>query len=101
MSRAAKSPEWRVGNPLPRFDGSVLALLEFDDGTGSALYAGGAFGHAGGRTAERIAKWFPPVPANSDDLDGDGIFNEVDTLICDPSVDFIVEAPRSAPNNGA
>lgn len=35
----------------------VQALTVFDDGTGPALYAGGAFTTAGGRTVNRIAKW--------------------------------------------
>jgi hypothetical protein len=35
----------------------VLALTVFDDGSGSALYAGGRFITAGGVKANRIAKW--------------------------------------------
>jgi hypothetical protein len=35
----------------------VLALCAFDDGGGSALYAGGTFISAGGVTANHIAKW--------------------------------------------
>jgi hypothetical protein len=35
----------------------VNALIVFDDGTGPALYAGGAFTTAGGVSANRIAKW--------------------------------------------
>jgi hypothetical protein len=35
----------------------VVALTVFDDGTGPALYAGGAFTSAGGVSANRIAKW--------------------------------------------
>jgi trimeric autotransporter adhesin len=38
-------------------NGSVLALAEWDDGGGPALYAGGSFNLAGGLTAKRIAKW--------------------------------------------
>jgi hypothetical protein len=37
--------------------GSVRALTGFNDGTGQALYAGGAFTTAGGVAANRIAKW--------------------------------------------
>jgi hypothetical protein len=37
--------------------GSVYSLLAFDDGTGPALYAGGAFQVAGGVTVNGIAKW--------------------------------------------
>ncbi len=36
---------------------SVLAMTEFDDGSGAALYAGGDFTIAGGVAANRIAKW--------------------------------------------
>jgi hypothetical protein len=36
---------------------AVTALTAYDDGTGSALYAGGTFTAAGGVTANRIAKW--------------------------------------------
>jgi hypothetical protein len=37
--------------------GSVTALAVFDDGNGSALYAGGTFVSAGSVAANRIAKW--------------------------------------------
>jgi hypothetical protein len=36
---------------------SVHALTTFDDGSGSALYAGGTFGQVGGVQAKYIAKW--------------------------------------------
>lgn len=35
----------------------IYSLLSFDDGTGPAVYAGGAFTLAGGVPANRIAKW--------------------------------------------
>lgn len=40
-------------------NGAVFALAAFDDGAGGSqsLYVGGAFDHAGGAAAERIAKW--------------------------------------------
>lgn len=38
-------------------NGRVLALTVYDDGSGDALYAGGAFTVAGGATANRVAKW--------------------------------------------
>jgi hypothetical protein len=41
---------------------SVLALEAFDDGTGSALYAGGFFTVAGGRPANYIAAWCCVMP---------------------------------------
>lgn len=45
-------------NPLADgLDNTVRALHVFDDGTGDALYAGGAFTTAGGVSANRIARW--------------------------------------------
>ena len=38
-------------------DGSVLALAEYNDGSGSSLYVGGSFTVAGGSLSHRIAKW--------------------------------------------
>jgi hypothetical protein len=38
-------------------DEKVFALASFDDGTGTALFAGGHFTHAGGVAANRVAKW--------------------------------------------
>jgi hypothetical protein len=38
-------------------DGAVLALADFDDGTGPALYAGGNFGTIDGVSARRLAKF--------------------------------------------
>lgn len=37
--------------------GIVRALTAFDDGNGSALYAGGSFTATGGRQANHVAKW--------------------------------------------
>ncbi len=37
--------------------GGVRSLVEFDDGTGPALFAGGYFDHAGGVPAICVAKW--------------------------------------------
>jgi hypothetical protein len=37
--------------------GEVFALQSFNDGTGAALYVGGAFDTAGGFAANNIAKW--------------------------------------------
>ena len=38
-------------------DGPVLALEAFDDGFGSALYAGGEFSSAGSVTSHGVARW--------------------------------------------
>ena len=46
-----------LGAGLTGLTGEVFALAEFDDGTGPALFAGGAFDTAGGQPASRIAKW--------------------------------------------
>jgi trimeric autotransporter adhesin len=41
----------------PDENSSVTALAVFDDGSGPALYAGGAFTAAGGVTVNGIARW--------------------------------------------
>lgn len=38
-------------------DGNVSALIAYDDGSGRALYAGGAFTTAGGSSSQHVAKW--------------------------------------------
>jgi hypothetical protein len=38
-------------------NGPVFALAVYDDGSGPALYVGGAFSMAGGMPAQRVAKW--------------------------------------------
>ena len=49
------TPAWTaLGSGI---NGTVWALEVFNDGTGSALYAAGAFNQAGGVAASRIAKW--------------------------------------------
>ncbi len=49
--------EWTPGTSLPGLNAYVYVLRSFDDGSGSALFAGGAFTTAGGGSANRIAKW--------------------------------------------
>jgi hypothetical protein len=62
-----------VGGGLTGYAHEVLTLEVFDDGTGSALYAGGRFALAGGQPALALARWngsqwsivggaFSPVP---------------------------------------
>jgi len=58
--------------------GTVTALAVYDDGTGSALYAGGSFTQAGGMAVNRIAKW-DPVTENWSSL-GQGMDDWVFTL---------------------
>ena len=41
----------------PGFNSSVFTMTTYDDGTGEALYAGGAFTLAGGNNASRLAHW--------------------------------------------
>lgn len=50
---------WRDGahQPFASTDGTVRAILEFDDGGGPALYVAGEFTHIDGMPAERIARW--------------------------------------------
>ena len=50
------TPLQRPGGP-PGTNNDVLALHVFDDGSGPALFAAGAFSSAGGVEAESIAKW--------------------------------------------
>ena len=38
-------------------NGTVIALVVFDDGTGPALYVGGTFATAGGTTVHNVARW--------------------------------------------
>jgi len=55
LDRGTWSPLTGPGNA--GLDARVFALEEFDDGSGSALYAGGSFISAGGQIVNRIAKW--------------------------------------------
>jgi trimeric autotransporter adhesin len=59
-SRIAKwdGASWSaLGSPTNGVNGTVFALAVYDDGTGSALYAGGVFTAAGEISADRVAKW--------------------------------------------
>ena len=40
----------------------VFDICEFDDGTGPALFLGGAFSHAGDIASAHIAKLYRPAP---------------------------------------
>lgn len=62
LSGAARAqdscPEWTPGLFASQgTDRAVHALLTWDDGTGPAVFAGGAFTAAGGTAANRVAKW--------------------------------------------
>jgi hypothetical protein len=46
-----------VGSGVGGSPYGVLCLHAFDDGSGSALFAGGAFSSAGGTSASHVAKW--------------------------------------------
>lgn len=48
---------WKPGEGVPGLDGEVYALSVHDDGSGSALYAGGQFRVAGSNLARNLAKW--------------------------------------------
>lgn len=57
---ATCQPEWDSNFGVPSgVSGTIRAFHRFDDGSGSgpALYAGGFFLEAGGRPANRVAKW--------------------------------------------
>lgn len=51
------TPDWLAPDPLQGANNWVRVLRELDDGTGTALYAGGWFTTIGGIRANRIAKW--------------------------------------------
>jgi hypothetical protein len=48
---------WQADDALDGLGSTVYTMAIYDDGTGDALYAGGAFRIATGGPAERIAKW--------------------------------------------
>ena len=59
---AAPEGPWEWPDQGLGFGGSgtnatVLALLAWNDGSGSALYVGGHFSHAGGKLVQGIARW--------------------------------------------
>ncbi|MEC9374240.1 MAG: hypothetical protein VYC34_10370, partial [Planctomycetota bacterium] len=56
--------------------GSIFAVQEFDDGSGTALYAGGKFSVAGTEFASNIAKW----DGARWSAVGEGLFEEVYAL---------------------
>ncbi len=59
---------------------AVHALVVFDDGTGSALYAGGSFTEAGGQPAKYIAKWDGAEWSALGVLLDDGLYGRVSAL---------------------
>ncbi|MGD8451626.1 MAG: hypothetical protein PVJ57_07380 [Phycisphaerae bacterium] len=70
--------------------GGVLALAEFDDGAGPALYAGGQFLGAGGRVSTCIARWGCVPGLMIGDLNCDGRVNTLDInpfvrALCSPA----------------
>jgi hypothetical protein len=46
-----------LGRGPGTFSGGVLALAFFDDGSGTALYAGGSFNSVSGASPQRLARW--------------------------------------------
>ncbi|MBX3323034.1 MAG: hypothetical protein KF757_08605 [Phycisphaeraceae bacterium] len=58
----------------------VQDLVVFDDGTGAALYAGGAFSTAGGVTVNNIAKWNGTSWLALAGSQGTGVSSTVNTL---------------------
>ncbi|MCP5117835.1 MAG: hypothetical protein GY953_44010, partial [bacterium] len=60
--------------------GDVRAFAVYDDGSGSALYAGGHFAIAGGGLASRIAKWdgaeWTPLGTGLNNLNALAVYND-------------------------
>jgi hypothetical protein len=58
VSRPGRPSCWEpTFGGLPGMEGSVFALTTFDDGNGTALYAGGSFTTAGGVAVNHVARW--------------------------------------------
>lgn len=56
--RSNCTPQWLpTYGAGPELNQRVLAFAEYDDGSGSALYAGGWFEMAGGVPVSRVARW--------------------------------------------
>ena len=70
--QAPCDPQWSEGLFGVRgLDGTVLALVVHDDGSGSKLYAGGSFTVAGEAVASNVARWTGSAwEAFGDPLDG-------------------------------
>jgi len=45
---------WQRG---PSYNDGIGSIVEWDDGSGPAIYAAGDFSHAGGRQVNRVARW--------------------------------------------
>ncbi len=54
---SAQCAEWSPGFSTPGANGHVAAAAVFNDGSGPALFVGGAFDQIGGARARRLAKW--------------------------------------------
>ncbi len=67
----------------PSWSDGVHSLLTFDDGSGSALYAGGGFSYVGQMPVHLIARWdgqaWSPV-GKGDELRSNGVFSHVDEM---------------------
>ena len=61
--------------------GGIRDLAVFDDGTGSALFAGGSFTQVSGVAADRIAKWNGSVWSPLAGPSGNGVDARVDALM--------------------
>jgi hypothetical protein len=63
----------------------VYAFKSFDDGSGEALYAGGAFVLAGSQISSRLARWRCPCPHC--DANDDGRVDAMDLGMFVPCMD--------------
>jgi len=81
-----------LGGGIPNQFESVQSLAVFDDGTGSALYAGGSFPAVGGVPAEHIARW----DGSAWSAVGSGIGGDVYTFIERVNALFVFDAGDGA-----
>lgn len=56
-SASAQCGDWAEGLHARGMDSTVRAFAHFDDGNGTALYAGGSFKKASGAPANALARW--------------------------------------------
>ncbi len=75
LARGGCEPSWLpTFGGMPGTNGFVWAMASFDDGSGPALYVGGAFTSAGGAVVNGLAKWDGTSwSAVSDQLTGSGV----------------------------
>ena len=73
-------PRWQEGFAGPDLDGPAKTMMQWDDGTGPALYVGGSFTNAAGLVVHGIARWDGSEWAALASPSGTGVDGEVDAL---------------------